>query len=95
MARGAKVVSHDPMLKQMKVLAIPNNPDLEVCLTDADAAILVTEWSEYKTANWAVLGQMMRQKIILDGRNALVENTMLEAGFLYLAIGRSQSLTSP
>ncbi len=95
MARGAKVIAHDPMLEQMKITTVPNNPSLEVCLTNADAAILVTEWSEYKTANWAVLGQTMKQRIILDGRNALVKNSMLEAGFLYLAIGRSQSLTSP
>ncbi len=89
MARGAKVVAHDPMLEQMKVTAIPTNSDLDVCLTEADAAILVTEWSEYKTANWAELGQLMKQRIILDGRNALEKTSMLKAGFLYLAVGRN------
>jgi UDPglucose 6-dehydrogenase len=89
MARGAKVLAHDPMLEQMKVLSIPTNPKLEVCLADADAAILVTEWAVYKTANWAELGQLMKQRIILDGRNALDKDTMLKAGFSYLAIGRN------
>ncbi len=89
LARGASVVAHDPMLEQMNVKSIPTNTNLEMCLTDADAAILVTEWLEYKNADWTELGKVMKQRIILDGRNALPKNTLLEAGFSYLAIGRN------
>ena len=94
MARGAKVMAHDPMLEQMKLGNIPTEAKLEICLTNADAAILVTEWSEYQQANWTELGQLMKQRIILDGRNALDKKAMLKAGFYYLAIGRNQELTS-
>ncbi|MEY4530829.1 MAG: hypothetical protein RLZZ156_1550, partial [Deinococcota bacterium] len=76
-------------LEQMKVTAVPTDTKLEACLTDADAAILVTEWYEYQMAHWAALGKLMKQKVLLDGRNALPINSLLEAGFLYLAVGRN------
>ncbi len=85
-ARGAVVTAHDPT--PLKLEQIDVSSDLNRCLTGVDAAILVTEWDEYQNANWKELGGAMRQKLLLDGRNALEPRDMLAAGFEYLGVGR-------
>ena len=84
-ARGATVKTHDPTL--LKLTQLEFSSDLSACLTAVDAAILVTEWDEYRNANWKELGCLMRRKLILDGRNALEPRDMLAAGFEYLGVG--------
>ncbi len=85
-ARGAIVTAHDPT--PSKPEGIDFTSDLNACLTGVDAAILVTEWDEYRNANWKDLGRLMQRKLILDGRNALEPRDMLAAGFEYLGVGR-------
>ncbi len=89
MARGAMVTAHDPIMPKAAPSQIQIKASLEDCLAGADAAILVTEWLDYQEADWLKLGQTMKQKIMLDGRNALNPQAMRLAGFTYLAIGRS------
>ncbi len=84
-ARGAMVKAHDPT--PLKLEQIDCSSNLSGCLTGVDAAILVTEWDEYRNANWKDLGCLMRRKLILDGRNALKARAMLAAGFEYLGVG--------
>ena len=86
LARGAKVVAHDPIIQKPPQLHI--EALLEDALFEAEAAILVTEWQDYLDANWNDLGQLMKQKIILDGRNALNAKTMKLFGFTYFSMGR-------
>ncbi len=90
MARGAIVTAHDPMMPKAAPVQIQIKARLEDCLAGVDAAILVTEWLDYQEADWTQLGQSMKQKIMLDGRNALDAQAMRLAGFTYLAIGRNQ-----
>ncbi len=85
-ARGAIVKAHDPTPLKLKRIAVSS--DLSACLMCVDAAILVTEWDEYRQANWKDLGCLMQRKLILDGRNALEPRDMLAAGFEYLGVGR-------
>ncbi len=90
--RGAKVRAHDPValekatgLLDSRVVLMKN---VEHVLQGADGAILVTEWPQYKTLNWAKLGKQMHQPVLIDGRNALDSSKMTNAGFIYGAIGR-------
>jgi UDPglucose 6-dehydrogenase len=85
-ARGAMVTAHDPT--PLKLEQIDFSSDLSACLTGVDAAILVTEWDDYRNANWKDLGCLMQRKLILDGRNAFEPQDMLAAGFEYLGVGR-------
>lgn len=85
-ARGAIVKAHDPT--PLKLEQVDFSSDLNACLTGVDAVILVTEWDEYRNANWKDLGCLMQRKLILDGRNALEPGDMLAAGFEYLGVGR-------
>ncbi len=92
-ARGAVVSAHDPVAAKaargLLPAAIHVTSDLEDCVTDADAIILVTEWVAYRNADWERLGSAMRRRLIFDGRNALDAALLERAGFEYLGVGRS------
>ena len=55
----------------------------------ADAVVLVTEWPEFRELDWA--GEVKRRlntPLVVDGRNFLDREALLEAGFTYEGIGR-------
>ena len=54
----------------------------------ADAAIIVTEWPEFKKLDWAAIAERMRGRLIIDGRNFLEREDVQAAGFAYEGIGR-------
>jgi UDPglucose 6-dehydrogenase len=51
--------------------------------------VLVTEWPELATLDWAALARTMRTAILVDGRNMLDPQDLREAGFRYEGIGRA------
>jgi UDPglucose 6-dehydrogenase len=57
-------------------------------LEGADAAVLVTEWEEFASLDWASLAPRMSTALIVDGRNFLDPEALREAGFTYEGIGR-------
>ena len=50
-------------------------------LDGADAAVLVTEWPEFRDIEWQAAGAAMNRKLLIDGRNFLDPAGMAEAGF--------------
>lgn len=89
---GATVKVHDPMCNQVcKVL----HPELDVLYcdtlqslaTNSYALVLVTEWEDYKHADFRALAKVMRTPLIIDGRNVLSEAVINEAGMFYRGIG--------
>lgn len=61
----------------------------ESALADTDAAVLVTEWSEFREIDWAEAADRMRRPLLIDGRNFLDAGALQSAGFLYEGIGRA------
>jgi UDPglucose 6-dehydrogenase len=59
-------------------------PDVESVLRDSDAAVLVTEWPQYRELDWEPLARVMRTAIILDGRLVLDRARITRAGFRYV-----------
>lgn len=57
-------------------------------LVDADALILTTEWPEFRSPNFEIIGKLLNQKVIFDGRNIYDPNELREMGFIYYGIGR-------
>jgi UDPglucose 6-dehydrogenase len=91
-AAGAKVSAYDPVAenearKLMTGLEFADNALSAV--TDADAAVLVTEWDEFKELDFAAVAEAMRGTLIIDGRNALDPEAVAAAGLTYEGIGRS------
>ena len=54
----------------------------------ADAVLLLTEWKEYRALEPVAFGRVVRQKRVLDGRNALDREAWMAAGWSYRALGR-------
>jgi UDPglucose 6-dehydrogenase len=55
----------------------------------ADAVVLVTEWPEFGELDWAgEVRTRMRRPIVVDGRNFLDRDALVQAGFIYEGIGR-------
>ncbi len=89
---GAKVKAYDPAaMREVKKLLgdkIEYSKDLYEVAIDIDALILVTEWPEFRIPNYKVLGKLMKQKVIFDGRNIYEPEELKESGFKYFCIGR-------
>ncbi len=92
LAAGATVVAYDPvaMEEAHRILGdtIGYAKDEYDALIDADALILVTEWSEFRLPNFRVLAKLLVNKLIFDGRNIYDPEELAELGFEYYAIGR-------
>lgn len=89
--QGAHVVVTDP---QAISNARRKYPDLhyaesvEEAIQDAELVLLLTEWTEYVSLDPSKLGELVRERRILDGRNALDPKTWRGAGWTYRALGR-------
>jgi UDPglucose 6-dehydrogenase len=96
--RGAKVTATDPPAietakQRLDDMKIGGRVELvvdayEAC-RGADALVLVTEWNQYRVPDVAKLKSVMRGRHVFDGRNAMVPEEMIEAGFKYRGLGRS------
>ena len=90
-AAGGEVVAYDPVsmpeTKHMIGDKIQYVDDPYDALDDADALLLITEWSEFKLPHFDIIGEKLKNKLILDGRNVYDRNEMQELGFEYYSIG--------
>lgn len=56
-------------------------------LTNADALVVVTEWTEFKVPKFTYIEKALNKKVIFDGRNIYSSEQMQEFGFTYYGIG--------
>ena len=92
--RGARITAHDPeaMAAARKVFA--ELPALEFAptpmqaLEGVDALVIVTEWKAYRSPDFARMATLMRERVIVDGRNLFDPELVRDAGFDYTPIGR-------
>jgi UDPglucose 6-dehydrogenase len=88
---GASVRVYDPVAaaKADSMLAGAQISESVLEAVDgADAAVLVTEWPEFAQLDWVEVKRRMRVPLIVDGRNFLDREALIEAGFTYEGIGR-------
>jgi UDPglucose 6-dehydrogenase len=89
---GASVVAFDPeALKNVKALLgdkIGYAENQYDALKDADALLIVTEWSVFRTPDFDLLENQLKNKVIFDGRNLYDLQKMIDCGFYYNSIGR-------
>ncbi|MEO6849804.1 MAG: UDP-glucose/GDP-mannose dehydrogenase family protein [Mucilaginibacter sp.] len=57
-------------------------------LKDAEALLIVTEWSTFRTPDFDQLETLLKNKVIFDGRNLYDLQKMIDCGFYYNSIGR-------
>ena len=89
---GAKVTVHDPVAlgalgdKHEKLI---REQDLTLAAQNQDLVILGTEWAEYKSINPAEFGQLVTNRVIIDGRNVLDVASWQAGGWRLIALGRN------
>ena len=89
---GATVVAHDPAAMPnvaarygAKITLVPQMYD---ALAGADALVLVTEWHEFRRADFARIKAQLAKPVIFDGRNIWDPEELAQLGFTYHGIGR-------
>ncbi len=95
---GARVKAYDPIAMDAARKLLPRAwfDNCDLVLTDhqydalkaADAMVLVTEWKPFRTPDFLAMKKLMKQPVIIDGRNQYDPQQMREAGFEYEGIGR-------
>ncbi len=58
-------------------------------LPDADALLIITEWSEFRNPDFDKISALLKDKVIFDGRNLYEPKNMKELGYYYNSIGRT------
>ncbi|MFN0049295.1 MAG: UDP-glucose dehydrogenase family protein [Cytophagales bacterium] len=88
---GGKVRAYDPVaMKEAHHMigdVITYCKDDYDTLIDADALLLVTEWPEFRSPNFNVMGKLMKNKVVFDGRNIYDKDELKQLGFDYYCIG--------
>jgi UDPglucose 6-dehydrogenase len=89
---GATVCAFDPeAMANVKALIgdkITYADSQYTALKNADALIIATEWSEFRTPDFLKIVSNLKNKVIFDGRNLFDVQAIKELGFYYESIGR-------
>jgi UDPglucose 6-dehydrogenase len=88
---GAVISAFDPeAMENVKGVVgdkITYNSQYDV-LEDADALLILTEWSVFRTPDFDQLETKLKNKVIFDGRNLYDIQKMIDCGYYYNSIGR-------
>lgn len=93
-AAGATVSAYDPeamnnVAKLYSDGSVSFGIDEYAVLENADALVICTEWSLFRTPDFARMKKLLRRPAIFDGRNLYGLDQMQENGFHYVSIGRA------
>jgi UDPglucose 6-dehydrogenase len=93
-ALGATVQAYDPAAMPEARRIYGERPDLQLAsspmeaLRGADALLIVTEWKPFKSPDFALMKALLRQPVVMDGRNLYEPARVRAAGLEYFAVGR-------
>ncbi|MDH7487388.1 MAG: UDP-glucose/GDP-mannose dehydrogenase family protein [Anaerolineae bacterium] len=88
---GAQVRAYDPVAMENARRVLPEVTfcrDPYELAEGCDALVVVTEWNEFKQLDMARIRPLMRQPVLVDGRNVYDPTAMRELGFTYRGMGR-------
>lgn len=92
LAAGAVITVFDPeAMKNVKGVfgdKITYAANQYEALKDADALLILTEWSVFRTPDFDQMEQLLKAKVIFDGRNLYDLEKMIDCGYYYNSIGR-------
>ncbi len=90
---GASVTAYDPEAManvkreiNQKIVFADNQYD---ALDGADALVIATEWSEFRTPDFSKMKSLLKNHVIFDGRNLFELYQMKDCGFHYESVGRA------
>jgi len=95
---GATVRAYDPEAHEEAQRIFGQRDDLVLCdsanaaLEGADALVVVTEWKQFRSPDFARLKATLKDAVIFDGRNLYEPAEVEQAGLAYYGIGRGRSV---
>jgi UDPglucose 6-dehydrogenase len=93
---GCAVRAYDPAAMKEARRIYGERPDFQLCdrpmdvLPGADALVIITEWSLFRSPDFDAIRRQLKQALIFDGRNLYDPEYLREQGFVYYAIGRGE-----
>jgi UDPglucose 6-dehydrogenase len=97
---GANVRAYDPEAGREAARIFGERDDLVLCdsaaaaLAGADALVVVTEWKQFRSPDFAVLESALGDAVVFDGRNLYDPAEVEAAGLAYYGIGRGRSVAA-
>ena len=94
LAVGATIAAFDPVAINEARRCYPNEPNIRytenqtAALVGADALIIVTEWKEFRSPDFAMIKATLKNPVIFVERNLREPKLVRAMGLEYLAIGR-------
>ena len=94
--RGATVTAYDPVAMEETKRIYGDEPRLGYAekpmdaLEGADALLIVTEWKEFRSPDFAHMARALKHPVVFDGRNLFDPDTMRAAGLEHYPIGRKR-----
>jgi len=95
--QGANVQAFDPQAMEEAIRIYGERPDLKLfdepydALNNADALVIVTEWSTFRSPDFERIKSSLNCPVIIDGRNLYDPTDVAQQGFTYYGIGRGLS----
>jgi UDPglucose 6-dehydrogenase len=91
-ADGGTVVAHDPESRREAARRLGDKVELVanayLACEGADALVLMTDWNEYRSPDWARVKTALRNPVVVDMRNLYSPARMRGLGFTYDSVGR-------
>ncbi len=91
---GASLVAYDPAamdLASMQLQGVRWSKDALSALEGADAAVILTEWDDFRRLDLKEVAKALRRPLLIDLRNLFNPETAAEAGLDYVSIGRPEA----
>lgn len=88
---GVRVKAYDPVAMEEAKRRLGDRieyaKDIYDSALDVDAIILVTEWNEFRLPSWSALKKLVKNAVVIDGRNIYNASELRDAGYEYFSIG--------
>ena len=95
---GATVRGYDPVAEDECRRIYGQRDDLQLvtdrmdALLGADALVICTEWTEFRSVDFTAVKAALRFPVIVDGRNVFEPKAVKDAGLMYYGVGRADAL---
>lgn len=85
-SRGATFTIHDPFVREDDGYHIEQG--LEAALLDCDAMVIMTAHDQYRSLDPVRLKHLLKNKVIIDGRNVLDPDKFIAEGYIFKGVGK-------
>lgn len=95
--KGASIQAYDPKAMENAKFYLGDLENLAyfkekyLALQECDALLILTEWKEFRSPDFSLIAQTLKEKIIFDGRNIYTHCNLSNFGLKYICIGKNDA----